>query len=211
MLKTGMPTLEMLSVCFSNLFARLPNGSVNLEALLQMWLTLNDDTASLCADTAGGLMAFDTSRVPSIALDVCAVSGLLATLAAMPSVHLRVWVLAFQALSLIANLRCTSFAGASNGGPEVWIATLMIADNNLEATLVKFLTDAPAAAAGHSMHVRMTFPVHCIAIRFNLCFTLVSRTTSKAWTVINEDYTVSCGNVESICRPPYLLHRLIVK
>jgi hypothetical protein len=171
MVKTGLPTLEMLSVCFSNLFARLPNGSVNLEALLQMWLTLNDDTGSPCADAGGGLMAFDTSRVPSITLDVSAVSGLLATLAALPSVHLRVWVLAFQALSLIANLKCTSFAAASNVGSEVWIATVMIADSNLEAVLVKFLTDAPAAASSHSMHVciialfiPLPFTSFCIAL-----------------------------------------------
>jgi len=155
-MKTGMPTLEMLSVSFSNLFAQLPSGSVNLEALLQMWLTLNDDTSSLCADANSGVMAFDTSRVPSISLDMSAVSGLLATLASMPSISLRVWVLAFETLSLVANLRCSSFAAASSntgGVPERWVATAMIADSNLDAVLGKFLADAPAAASGHSMHV----------------------------------------------------------
>jgi baculoviral IAP repeat-containing protein 6 len=155
LVKAGMPSLEMLSVCFNNLFARLPSGSVNLEALLQLWLTLNDDTVSICSEANGGALTFDTSRVPSISLDMAAVSGLLATLVAMPSIPLRVWVLAFQTLSLVANLRCNDAAEAAGGGggSERWIATAMIANSNLDAVLEKFLTDAPAAASGNSMHV----------------------------------------------------------
>ena len=131
---------------------------MNLEALLQMWLTLNDDTSSLGGEAYGGTMSFDTSRVPSITLDMPAVSGLLATLVSSTSVSLRIWVLTFQMLSLVSNIRCSSFAasssaGISGGASEYWLATAMIADPNLDAVLGKFLTDAPVAASAYSMHV----------------------------------------------------------
>ncbi len=122
-----------------------------------MWLTLNDDSVSLslAADTNGTLMTFDTNRVPSITLTMSAVSGLLAALAVMPSVSLRVWVLAFQTLSLVCNLRCcdTTSSATSAGGPDVWLATGLLSNPNLDIIFRKFLTDAPAAASGHSISV----------------------------------------------------------
>ena len=54
-----VPSHEMLSVCFNNLFAQLPLQRVNIDALLLAWLTLNDDNSQ--EDSTQ--ISFDQSKV----------------------------------------------------------------------------------------------------------------------------------------------------
>lgn len=138
----------MLSTCFNHLFSQLHLRRINLDVLLQIWLTLNDETAS--EDNGGP--TFDPSRVPIITLDQSAVSSLLAALAWSPSVSARTWVLAFQTLTLMANIKYSNDDGLAQGGAaaesantashlaEKWLASFIITDNNLMTVLVKFLS-----------------------------------------------------------------------
>lgn len=141
----------MLSTCFNHLFSQLHLRRINLDVLLQIWLTLNDEMA---AEDNGGGPVFDPSRVPIITLDQSAVSSLLAALAWSTSVSARTWVLAFQTLTLMANIKYSNDDGLAQGGAaaaesantaashlaEKWLASFIITDNNLMTVLVKFLS-----------------------------------------------------------------------
>jgi len=147
--RSSMSSIETLSACFSSLFARLPSGRVNLEVLLQTWLLLNDDSTSCSADSTGAVVSFDTTRAPAIALDRAAVAGLLSVLVTMPTVSPRVWVLAFQTLALLTNMRHTD----EQPGRDRWKSTAIVTDSNTSAVLRRFLSDAPVSTSGHKLHV----------------------------------------------------------
>jgi len=147
--RSSMSSIETLSACFSSLFARLPSGRVNLEVLLQTWLLLNDDGTSCSTDGAGAVVNFDTTRAPAIALDRAAVAGLLSALVSLPTVSPRIWVLAFQTLALLTNVRHTD----ELPGMDRWKSTAIITDSNMSAVLRRFLSDAPVSTSGHKLHV----------------------------------------------------------
>ena len=148
-IRSSMSSIETLSSCFSNLFARLPSGHINLEVLLQTWLLLNDDGSGCGTDGAGAAGSFDTTRVPAIALDHSAVTGLLSVLVTLPTVSPRIWVLAFQTLALLTNMRHAD----ELPGTDRWTSTAVVTDSNTTAVLRRFLTDAPVSASGHKLHV----------------------------------------------------------
>lgn len=144
-----VPSHEMLSICFNNLFAQLSLQRVNVDALLTAYLTLNDEANQ--DDTSQ--TAFYPSKAPNISLSPQSVTSLLATLAWSPNVPVRTWVLAFQVLSLLANLKCPSNSSAAtptttsqpspisaHGSNEKWLSTVMVADSNMMTVLIKFLS-----------------------------------------------------------------------
>ncbi|ELT93547.1 hypothetical protein CAPTEDRAFT_223860 [Capitella teleta] len=118
---------EMLSICFNHLFVQLQMHRVNTEALLTAWLTFSDEATQ---DDAA--CSFDCSSVPSIALSPVAVTSLLNALVLQPAVSLKTWVLAFQVLTLMCNLRCDD--------DDKWLASVMVSDHNLMRILAKFLS-----------------------------------------------------------------------
>lgn len=74
----------MLSQCFERMFAQLRTGRVSLEAILQLWLRLNEDqlpfegaSASSTAAGATNSHAFDPTRQPVITLSENAVACLI--------------------------------------------------------------------------------------------------------------------------------------
>ena len=107
----------MLSVCFNNLFSQLQFQRINLDNLLMTWLTLNEDNSS----EENGQNVFDPSRVPSIPLNPTSVTSLLTALAWTPAIPTRTWVLAFQTLTLLANLK-TGDASLDRdmSSPDTW-------------------------------------------------------------------------------------------
>lgn len=158
-----MSSIETLSSCFSSLFARLPSGRINLEVLLQTWLLLNDDGTG-CGTDGGAAANFDTTRAPSIALDHAAITGLLSVLVTLPTVSPRVWVLTFQTLALLTNMRHADELPAV----DRWMSTTIVTDNNMSAVLRRFLSDAPVSTSGHKLHV-----CTCrTALTITLCFKL---------------------------------------
>lgn len=59
----------MLSQCFDELFLRLPMSGVNVDSLLQLWLTLSDDVSAHENDTdapAISTASFDPRLVPQV-------------------------------------------------------------------------------------------------------------------------------------------------
>jgi len=147
--QSSLSSIEMLSLCFSSMFSRLLSGHYNLEVLLQTWLLLNDDSSSCSADGSGVVVNFDTTRAPVIVLDHSAVAGLLSALVTLPTVSPRVWVLAFQTLALLTNIRHTD----ELPGMDRWISSAIVTDSNISAVLRRFLSDAPVSTSGHKLHV----------------------------------------------------------
>jgi len=158
-----MSSLETLSSCFSSLFARLPSGCINLEVLLQTWLLLNDDGTNCSSDGVGTAgVNFDITRAPAIALDRAAVTGLLSSLVTLPTVSPRIWVLAFQTLALLTNMRHAN-------SMDRWIITAIITDRNMSAVLRRFLSDAPVSTSGHKLHVCIHFLDVVLKALFVIC------------------------------------------
>lgn len=155
----------MLSQCFDSLFAQLLHQRVNLDSLLQLWLTLNEDSIN---HDDGSTTSFDPARNPSILLNQTSVTSLLAALAWIPNIPVSTWVLAFHVLTLLCNQRVPSAqqAGASSSGSAsssssgglASMASVVITDSNLTPVLMKFLSGmvitGPASASFQSTQVR---------------------------------------------------------
>ncbi|PSN56888.1 hypothetical protein C0J52_00682 [Blattella germanica] len=143
-------SLTMLTSCFDKVFTELhqQNSWTNLELVLQLWLTLNLESA--CDPSVLG--TFDPGVTPCIYLSPNAVSGLMAALAWHPGISLRAWCLAFQSLTMLAN---TPFAEA--GSPEAvaaWapetveeienslrgMAKIIVGDSQFVPMLLRFLS-----------------------------------------------------------------------
>jgi len=67
----------------------------------------------------------------------------------LPTVSPRIWVLAFQTLALLTNMRHAD----ELPGTDRWTSTAVVTDSNTTAVLRRFLTDAPVSASGHKLHV----------------------------------------------------------
>ncbi|GFS25394.1 baculoviral IAP repeat-containing protein 6, partial [Elysia marginata] len=143
-------SVEMLSICFEHMFARLRTGRVSLEAVLQLWLTLNEDHVPIVerastgsASGAARAQLFDATRQPVIALSENAVASLMEVGVMMPSLMVRTWVFLLQALCILTNQR------QSNGqGVEVSLAPAVLRDPNLAPLLTKFLCSHPSGGSG---------------------------------------------------------------
>ncbi|XP_064603703.1 baculoviral IAP repeat-containing protein 6-like isoform X3 [Liolophura sinensis] len=158
----GRASSLMLSQCFDSLFAQLLQQRVNLDSLLQLWLTLNEDSIN---HDDGSTTSFDPARSPSILLNQTSVTSLLAALAWIPNIPVSTWVLAFHVLTLLCNQRVTSaqqLGAASSGSASssaglASMASLVIADSNLTPVLMKFLSGmvitGPSSASFQSTQV----------------------------------------------------------
>ncbi|KAH9496163.1 Baculoviral IAP repeat-containing protein 6, partial [Bulinus truncatus] len=140
-----MSSLEMLSQCFERMFAHLRTGRVSLEAVLQLWLTLNEDqlpseTNAAVGATVGATSAhvFDPSRQPVITLSENAIASLLEVSVMLPCLPVRTWVYLLQSLCLLTNQRHTNAQGV-----EISLAPYVLNDFNLAAMLTKFLSSHP--------------------------------------------------------------------
>ena len=140
----------MLSTCFDHLFGQLAapqQRRINMEALLSTWLMLNDNVTQ----SENGAPLFDASCIPSIPLSETSVGALLTALAWQPVISVRLWVLALQTLTLLANIKCPGDGEtmATSSG-ERWLARAILADSNLSAVLVNFLSFGSVQGPGGS-------------------------------------------------------------
>ena len=146
----------MLTVCFNHLFTQLQLQRVNLDNLLTLWLTLNEECP---AEDNTSNTNFNSSRVPNIPLSQVSVNSLLQALVWAVHVPGRTWVLAFHTLTLLMNLKVTEGHGQVEGQSlgSRWMASVVIADSNLTGILVKFLSgiSGPGTTMGnlHSSQV----------------------------------------------------------
>ncbi|XP_019627384.1 PREDICTED: LOW QUALITY PROTEIN: baculoviral IAP repeat-containing protein 6-like [Branchiostoma belcheri] len=125
----------VLSTCFNHLFGQLQLQRVQLDLLLQLWLTLNENGEG----TSSG---FDSSKVPTIPLNEGSISSLLSCLSWFPNMPVRSWCLAWNTLSLMANIRTPALQASPLDTSDIWLASSIIADGNVIPVVVRFLSGA---------------------------------------------------------------------
>ncbi|CAH2249476.1 baculoviral IAP repeat-containing 6 isoform X1 [Pelobates cultripes] len=135
-----LSSIPMLSACFNKLFSMLQVHHVQLESLLQLWLTLSLNS-SLCGgkENGGDLFLYNANRVPVISINQASITSFLTVLAWHPNTLLRTWCLVLHSLTLMTNMQLNS-GPISNIGAQENTAQLLVSDPNLLNVLVKFLS-----------------------------------------------------------------------
>uniref|UniRef100_A0A7N9AXP2 Dual E2 ubiquitin-conjugating enzyme/E3 ubiquitin-protein ligase BIRC6 n=1 Tax=Mastacembelus armatus TaxID=205130 RepID=A0A7N9AXP2_9TELE len=148
-------SIPMLSTCFNKLFSMLQVHHVQLESLLQLWLTLSLNTCSGSNEESGSdIFLFNASRVPTIPLNQASISSFLTVLAWYPNTSLRTWCLVLHSLTLMTNMpACASSNGMST---QESTAQQMVSDPTLVHILVRFLSGT--STNGTSQHTSQVGP-----------------------------------------------------
>ncbi|KAM9726353.1 LOW QUALITY PROTEIN: dual E2 ubiquitin-conjugating enzyme/E3 ubiquitin-protein ligase BIRC6 [Menidia menidia] len=148
-------SIPILSACFNKLFSMLQVHHVQLESLLQLWLTLSLNTCSGGGEESGSdIFLFNASRVPTIPLNQASISSFLTVLAWYPNTSLRTWCLVLHSLTLMTNMpACAPPNGL--GSPES-SAQQMVSEPTLVHVLVRFLSGG--STNGTSQHSAQVGP-----------------------------------------------------
>ncbi|XP_054979502.1 baculoviral IAP repeat-containing protein 6 isoform X7 [Sorex araneus] len=152
-----LSSVPMLNVCFNKLFSMLQVHHVQLESLLQLWLSLSLNSSSAGSRESGpDILLYNASRVPVISLNQASVTTFLTVLAWYPSSLLRTWCLVLHSLTLMTNMQLNSGSSSAIGAQES-TAHLLVSDPNLIHVLVKFLSGtSPHGTNQHSPQVGPT-------------------------------------------------------
>ncbi|KAK9411867.1 baculoviral IAP repeat-containing protein 6 [Crotalus adamanteus] len=152
-----LSSIPVLSACFNKLFSMLQVHHVQLESLLQLWLTLslNSGTAGT-KDNCTDIFLYNANRTPVIPLNQASITSFLTVLAWYPNTLLRTWCLVLHSLTLMTNMQFNS--GSSNAiTSQESTAQLLVSDPNLIHILVKFLSGTnPHGTNQHSPQVGPT-------------------------------------------------------
>ncbi|XP_019902909.2 baculoviral IAP repeat-containing protein 6 isoform X17 [Esox lucius] len=150
-------SIPMLSTCFNKLFSMLQVHHVQLESLLQLWLTLSLNSCSGGSEESGSdIFMFNASRVPTIPLNQASISSFLTVLAWYPNTSLRTWCLVLHSLTLMTNMPSSAVSSSGMGAPES-MAQQMVSDPTLVHVLVRFLSGSnPHGTSQHSSQVGPT-------------------------------------------------------
>ncbi|KAM4615408.1 dual E2 ubiquitin-conjugating enzyme/E3 ubiquitin-protein ligase BIRC6 [Polymixia lowei] len=149
-------SIPMLSACFNKLFSMLQVHHVQLESLLQLWLTLSLNSCSSGSEESGSdIFLFNASRVPTIPLNQASISSFLTVLAWYPNTSLRTWCLVLHSLTLMTNM--PACGSSSLMGSQESTAQQMVSDPTLVHVLVRFLSGSnPHGTSQHSSQVGPT-------------------------------------------------------
>ncbi|KAJ8418302.1 hypothetical protein AAFF_G00140110 [Aldrovandia affinis] len=150
-------SIPMLSACFNKLFSMLQVHHVQLESLLQLWLTLSLNSCSGGSEENGSdVFMFNASRVPTIPLNQASISSFLTVLAWYPNTSLRTWCLVLHSLTLMTNMQHSPASSNAMGAHES-TAQQMVSDPTLVHVLVRFLSGSnPHGTSQHSSQVGPT-------------------------------------------------------
>ncbi|XP_021465892.2 baculoviral IAP repeat-containing protein 6 isoform X17 [Oncorhynchus mykiss] len=150
-------SIPMLSACFNKLFSMLQVHHVQLESMLQLWLTLSLNSCSGGTEESGSdIFMFNASRVPTIPLNQASISSFLSVLAWYPNTSLRTWCLVLHSLTLMTNMP-SSAASSSGMGAHESTAQQMVSDPTLVHVLVRFLSGCnPHGTSQYSSQVGPT-------------------------------------------------------
>uniref|UniRef100_A0A668S363 Dual E2 ubiquitin-conjugating enzyme/E3 ubiquitin-protein ligase BIRC6 n=1 Tax=Oreochromis aureus TaxID=47969 RepID=A0A668S363_OREAU len=149
-------SIPILSACFNKLFSMLLVHHVQLESLLQLWLTLSLNTCSGGSEESGSdIFLFNASRVPTIPLNQASISSFLTVLAWYPNTSLRTWCLVLHSLTLMTNMPACGQYSALHCSQES-TAQQMVSDPNLIHVLVRFLSGS--STNGTSQHSSQVGP-----------------------------------------------------
>ncbi|XP_065072528.1 baculoviral IAP repeat-containing protein 6 isoform X2 [Ochlerotatus camptorhynchus] len=140
----GMETNAMLTEVFDNILCdlHLVDSWLNLEKILQLWLTLNGETLEqVPGSNAPGLNAYSFPKIP---FGDRAVHGLLKALASHPNIKLRAWCLGFQCLILACKPHFEADYMDSNSTTSDnhfrKMGNLIVGDDNFEKMLLRFFS-----------------------------------------------------------------------
>ncbi|KAM3606446.1 uncharacterized protein V6R79_016382 [Siganus canaliculatus] len=148
-------SIPMLSTCFNKLFSMLQVHHVQLESLLQLWLTLSLNTCSGGSEDSGSdIFLFNASRVPTIPLNQASINSFLTVLAWYPNTSLRTWCLVLHSLTLMTNM--PPAASSSGMSSQDSTAQQMVSDPTLVHVLVRFLSGS--STNGTSQHSSQVGP-----------------------------------------------------
>lgn len=136
---TNIMLMEVFEKIFSDL--HLEDSWLNLEQVLQLWLTLNGDIS----DSHKFTVSSGHSKIP---FGEKAVQGLLKALASHPNLKIRGWCLGFQCLIYSISSKPnidpeTELVQAMYGTPENYmkkIGLLIIKNENFERMLLRFFS-----------------------------------------------------------------------
>ncbi|KAL8592605.1 hypothetical protein ACOMHN_026535 [Nucella lapillus] len=112
--QNSMSSAAMLSQCFDHLFTKLTQGRVSMDSVLQLWLTINQNSASGNPDDHTP-QTFNPARVPVVPLGHTAVVHLMEAVMAAPMVSVRSWVLVLHTLCLLTNQRLDPLPAEEEG------------------------------------------------------------------------------------------------
>ncbi|XP_072783307.1 dual E2 ubiquitin-conjugating enzyme/E3 ubiquitin-protein ligase BIRC6 isoform X7 [Taeniopygia guttata] len=152
-----LSSIPMLSVCFNKLFSMLQVHHVQLESLLQLWLTLSlNSSSSGSKDSGADIFLYNANRIPVVSLNQASVTSFLSVLAWYPNTLLRTWCLVLHSLTLMTNMQLNAGPSSAIGAQES-TAQLLVSDPNLIHVLVKFLSGTnPHGTNQHSPQVGPT-------------------------------------------------------
>ncbi|XP_048340127.1 baculoviral IAP repeat-containing protein 6 isoform X2 [Sphaerodactylus townsendi] len=152
-----LSSIPMLSTCFNKLFSMLQVHHVQLESLLQLWLTLSLNSGSTgTKDNCSDIFLYNANRTPVITLNQASVTSFLTVLAWYPNTLLRTWCLVLHSLTLMTNMQFNSGPSSAITSQES-TAQLLVSDPNLIQVLVKFLSGTnPHGTNQHSPQVGPT-------------------------------------------------------
>ncbi|XP_061847152.1 baculoviral IAP repeat-containing protein 6 isoform X5 [Colius striatus] len=152
-----LSSIPMLSACFNKLFSMLQVHHVQLESLLQLWLTLSlNSSSSGSKDSGADIFLYNANRIPVISLNQASVTSFLSVLAWYPNTLLRTWCLVLHSLTLMTNMQLNAGQSSAIGAQES-TAQLLVSDPNLIHVLVKFLSGTnPHGTNQHSPQVGPT-------------------------------------------------------
>ncbi|XP_053159728.1 baculoviral IAP repeat-containing protein 6 isoform X3 [Hemicordylus capensis] len=152
-----LSSIPMLSACFNKLFSMLQVHHVQLESLLQLWLTLSLNSGSTgTKDNCTDIFLYNANRTPVIPLNQASVTSFLTVLAWYPNTLLRTWCLVLHSLTLMTNMQFNSGPSSAIASQES-TAQLLVSDPNLIHVLVKFLSGTnPHGTNQHSPQVGPT-------------------------------------------------------
>lgn len=142
----GMETNVMLTEVFDNILSDLHqlDSWLNLEKILQLWLTLNGETLeNIPGSCSTGLNPYSFPRIP---FGDRAVKGLLKALASHPNIKLRAWCLGFHCLILACKPHfeadCLDNMASSSDNHFRRMGTMIVQDENFEKMLLRFFSGA---------------------------------------------------------------------
>ncbi|KAG8504819.1 Baculoviral IAP repeat-containing protein 6, partial [Galemys pyrenaicus] len=152
-----LSSVPMLNVCFNKLFSMLQVHHVQLESLLQLWLTLSlNSSSSGNKENGADIFLYNANRIPVISLNQASITSFLTVLAWYPNTLLRTWCLVLHSLTLMTNMQLNPGSSSAIGTQES-TAHLLVSDPNLIHVLVKFLSGtSPHGTNQHSPQVGPT-------------------------------------------------------
>lgn len=131
----------MLVEAFDHIFfdLHLEETWLDLEKVMQIWLTLNGEIVEQTASNGFGHPAFK----PKIPLGDPALHALMRTLATVPTVKLRAWCLGFQCLIMACKPPVDAFDNGLNNTQEKLchrMGLIITEDTNFENILLRFFS-----------------------------------------------------------------------